>query len=63
MRRSQAPKMAYFECLHEVKLAVDLIHEGGNAMMNATKRRRLGHSCATRSIRSASFTLLLEARN
>jgi ketol-acid reductoisomerase len=26
--------MAYFECLHEVKLIVDLIHEGGLATMN-----------------------------
>src|SRR4029434_2941182 len=26
--------MAYFECLHEVKLIVDLIHEGGIATMN-----------------------------
>lgn len=24
-----SPEMAYFECLHEVKLIVDLIHEGG----------------------------------
>jgi ketol-acid reductoisomerase len=24
-----APEMAYFECLHEVKLIVDLIYEGG----------------------------------
>src|ERR1700739_2361176 len=29
-----APKMAYFECLHEVKLIVDLIYEGGIANMN-----------------------------
>lgn len=29
-----APEMAYFECLHEVKLIVDLIHEGGIANMN-----------------------------
>ncbi len=26
--------MAYFECLHEVKLIVDLINEGGIANMN-----------------------------
>ena len=26
--------MAYFECLHEVKLIVDLIYEGGIANMN-----------------------------
>jgi len=29
-----APEMAYFECLHEVKLIVDLIYEGGIANMN-----------------------------
>jgi ketol-acid reductoisomerase len=28
------PEMAYFECLHEVKLIVDLIYEGGIANMN-----------------------------
>ncbi len=29
-----APELAYFECLHELKLIVDLIHEGGIANMN-----------------------------
>ncbi len=29
-----SPEMAYFECLHEVKLIVDLIYEGGIATMN-----------------------------
>ncbi|RCL03967.1 MAG: ketol-acid reductoisomerase [Candidatus Tokpelaia sp. JSC189] len=29
-----APEMAYFECLHEVKLIVDLIYEGGITNMN-----------------------------
>jgi len=28
-----APEMAYFECLHELKLIVDLIYEGGLAAM------------------------------
>ena len=28
-----SPEMAYFECLHEVKLIVDLIYEGGMANM------------------------------
>jgi ketol-acid reductoisomerase len=36
MRRRQAPETAYFECLHEVKLIVDLIQEGGIATMNHT---------------------------
>src|SRR6476661_2617737 len=29
-----APEMAYFECIHEMKLIVDLIYEGGIANMN-----------------------------
>ncbi len=29
-----APEMAYFECLHELKLIVDLMYEGGIATMN-----------------------------
>ena len=29
-----APEMAYFECLHEVKLIVDLIYQGGISEMN-----------------------------
>jgi len=28
-----APEMAYFECLHELKLIVDLMYEGGIANM------------------------------
>src|SRR5258708_544506 len=31
---SFAPEMAYFECVHEVKLIVDLVYEGGIATMN-----------------------------
>jgi ketol-acid reductoisomerase len=31
-----APEMAYFECLHELKLIVDMIYEGGIANMNYT---------------------------
>jgi ketol-acid reductoisomerase len=31
-----APEMAYFECLHEVKLIVDLVYEGGIANMNTS---------------------------
>jgi ketol-acid reductoisomerase len=29
-----SPEMAYFECLHELKLIVDLMYEGGIANMN-----------------------------
>src|ERR1700741_2039306 len=31
--RGYSPEMAYFECLHEVKLIVDLLYEGGIANM------------------------------
>ena len=34
MEAGYAPEMAYFECLHELKLIVDLIYEGGIANMN-----------------------------
>ncbi len=33
MEAGYAPEMAYFECLHELKLIVDLIYEGGIANM------------------------------
>ena len=33
MEAGYSPEMAYFECLHEVKLIVDLIYEGGIANM------------------------------
>ena len=31
-----APEMAYFECLHELKLIVDLMYEGGIGTMNSS---------------------------
>ena len=34
MKAGYAPEMAYFECVHEMKLIVDLIYEGGIATMN-----------------------------
>ena len=36
-----APEMAYFECVHEVKLIVDLIYEGGIANMARPSEARL----------------------
>lgn len=33
VRAGYAPEMAYFECLHEVKLIVDLLYEGGISNM------------------------------
>ncbi len=51
-----APEMAYFECLHEVKLIVDLIYEGGIANMNysisnTAEYRRVRHRPAHRHAR------------
>ena len=49
-----APEMAYFECLHEVKLIVDLIYEGGISDMRysisntAEYGTTRGHSCKFR---------------
>ena len=34
VKNGYAPEMAYFECLHELKLIVDLMYEGGIANMN-----------------------------
>jgi ketol-acid reductoisomerase len=34
IKAGYAPEMAYFECLHETQLIVDLIYEGGIANMN-----------------------------
>jgi ketol-acid reductoisomerase len=36
---SYAPEMAYFECLHEVKLIVDLIYEGGIASITTRSQQ------------------------
>ena len=47
-----APEMAYFECLHEMKLIVDLIYEGGMANMNysiSTPPNSVATSLAPRS--------------
>ena len=33
-RLHYSPEVAYFECLHELKLIVDLLHEGGFARLH-----------------------------
>ena len=40
------PEIAYFECMHELKLIVDLLYEGGFEHMRA---RHLGHRRVRRS--------------
>jgi ketol-acid reductoisomerase len=46
-----APEMAYFECLHEVKLIVDLIYEGGIANMRYSISNTAEYGDYTRGVR------------
>jgi ketol-acid reductoisomerase len=46
-----APEMAYFECLHEVKLIVDLIYEGGIANMRYSISNTAEYGDMTRGTR------------
>ncbi|MBI5505671.1 MAG: ketol-acid reductoisomerase [Deltaproteobacteria bacterium] len=46
-----APEMAYFECLHEVKLIVDLLYEGGIANMNYSISNTAEYGALTRGKR------------
>jgi ketol-acid reductoisomerase len=46
-----APEMAYFECLHEVKLIVDLIYEGGIANMDYSVSNNAEYGQITRGPR------------
>ncbi|MFP6743835.1 MAG: ketol-acid reductoisomerase [Alphaproteobacteria bacterium] len=46
-----APEMAYFECVHEVKLIVDLIYEGGIANMRYSVSNTAGYGDYTRGPR------------
>jgi ketol-acid reductoisomerase len=46
-----APEMAYFECLHELKLIVDLIYEGGIANMRYSISNNAEYGDITRGLR------------
>jgi len=46
-----SPEMAYFECLHEVKLIVDLIYEGGIANMRYSISNTAEYGDMTRGTR------------
>ena len=46
-----APEMAYFECLHELKLIVDLIYEGGVANMHYSISNAAEYGSVTRGDR------------
>lgn len=46
-----APEMAYFECLHELKLIVDLIYQGGLEGMHRFVSETASYGCTTRGSR------------
>ena len=57
-----APEMAYFECLHEVKLIVDLIYEGGIANMRYSISNTAEYGDYTRGSRIISARTKNEMR-
>ncbi len=48
-----APEMAYFECLHELKLIVDLIYEGGLGYDALTRYRIQPSTATTRGVQGS----------
>jgi len=57
-----APEMAYFECLHEVKLIVDLIYEGGIANMRYSISNTAEYGDLTRGPRLINDTVKAEMK-
>jgi ketol-acid reductoisomerase len=57
-----APEMAYFECLHEVKLIVDLIYEGGIANMRYSISNTAEYGDYTRGSRIISDDVKAEMK-
>ena len=57
-----APEMAYFECLHEVKLIVDLIYEGGIANMRYSISNTAEYGDLTRGPRIITDETKMEMR-
>ena len=57
-----APEMAYFECLHEVKLIVDLIYEGGIANMRYSISNTAEYGDYTRGSRIVTAETKAEMR-
>ena len=57
-----APEMAYFECLHEVKLIVDLIYEGGIANMRYSISNTAEYGDYTRGSRVISDEVKAEMK-
>ncbi|HUL40757.1 MAG TPA: ketol-acid reductoisomerase [Burkholderiales bacterium] len=58
-----APEMAYFECLHEVKLIVDLIYEGGIANMRYSISNTAEYGDFTRGPRIITGKTRAEMKN
>ncbi|HEY6336787.1 MAG TPA: ketol-acid reductoisomerase, partial [Alphaproteobacteria bacterium] len=57
-----APEMAYFECLHEVKLIVDLIYEGGIANMRYSISNTAEYGDYTRGARIVNDSVKAEMK-
>jgi ketol-acid reductoisomerase len=57
-----APELAYFECLHELKLIVDLIYEGGIANMRYSISNTAEYGDLTRGPRSISDETKVQMR-
>jgi len=57
-----SPEMAYFECLHEVKLIVDLIYEGGIANMRYSISNTAEYGDLTRGPRIINENTKLEMK-
>jgi ketol-acid reductoisomerase len=58
-----APEMAYFECLHELKLIVDLMYEGGIANMRYSISNTAEYGDLTRGPRVITDETKQEMRN
>jgi len=58
-----APEMAYFECLHELKLIVDLMYEGGIANMRYSISNTAEYGDLTRGPRIINETTKAEMRD
>ncbi|MBI3523319.1 MAG: ketol-acid reductoisomerase [Betaproteobacteria bacterium] len=57
-----APEMAYFECLHELKLIVDLVYEGGLANMHYSISNNAEYGDITRGPRIVTDATKLEMK-
>jgi len=58
-----APEMAYFECLHEMKLIVDLLYEGGIANMRYSISNTAEYGDLTRGPRVITNAVKAEMKN